>query len=102
MRRREFREETGLKIRSQGPIFLGDFLSGKKHVVDVIFRVSLANGDEGIPRIKVGSDAGLADLRWFPIREAPKVGPPPLGSMLVSTNFVPETVWGRFPYGGSS
>jgi len=98
---REFREETGLKIRSQGPIFLGDFLSGRKHVVDVIFRVSLTNGDEGVPRIKVGSDAGLADARWFPIQDAPKVGPPPLGDMLVKTSFVPESVWGRFPYGGA-
>jgi 8-oxo-dGTP diphosphatase len=98
---REFREETGLRIRCQGPIFLGDFISGKKHVVDVIFRVALPDSQESLPRIRVGDDAGLADARWFPVQEAPEVGPPPLGDLLARTGFVPEDVWGRFSYGGA-
>lgn len=98
--RREFLEETSLKVRPQGPIFLGDFLSGTKHVVDVIFRVTLANEVEGTPAIQPGSDAGLADVRWFPVEDAPKVGPPPLGQMLLRTRYQPESVWGRIPYGG--
>ena len=98
---REFREETGLRIRCNAPIFLGDFLSGKKHIVDVIFRVALAESQETLPRIRAGSDAGLEDVRWFPVQDPPEVGPPPLGDMLVRTGFVPENVWGRFPYGGA-
>jgi 8-oxo-dGTP pyrophosphatase MutT (NUDIX family) len=98
---REFREETGLRVCSQGPIFLGDFLSGKKHIVDIIFRVALAGSEEGLPRIRVGADAGLADARWFPLQSVPEVGPPPLGDLLVRTGFVPENVWGRFAYGGT-
>jgi 8-oxo-dGTP diphosphatase len=98
---RELREETGIRVLPQGPVFLGDFLSGKKHIVDVIFRVSLKDTEAGLPRIRVGSDAGLADARWFALNDVPEVGPPPLGDLLRRTNFMPETVWGRFHYGGS-
>jgi ADP-ribose pyrophosphatase YjhB (NUDIX family) len=98
---REIREETGQKVLAQGPIFLGDFLSGKKHIVDVIFRVSLKEEGDGLPKIRVGTDAGLAEARWFPLDQVPKVGPPPLGDLLRRTDFVPEKLWGRFHYGGS-
>jgi 8-oxo-dGTP diphosphatase len=98
---REFLEETGIKVRPQGPVFLGDFLSGKKHIVDVIFRVSLQNSTNGIPRVRVGSDAGLADASWFPVQTAPEIGPPPLGDLLKKTEFVPEKFWHGFHYGGS-
>jgi ADP-ribose pyrophosphatase YjhB (NUDIX family) len=98
---REIREETGLRILPQGPVFLGDFLSGKKHIVDIIFRVSLKASVAGVPRVRVGDDAGLADAGWFPLDDVPELGPPPLGDLLRRTKFVPETVWGRFHYGGS-
>jgi len=98
---REIREETGIKVRPQGPIFLGDFLSGKKHIVDVIFRVSLQNSANGLPPVRVGADAGLADAAWFPVLHAPEIGPAPLGDLLKKTDFLPEKVWHAFHYGGS-
>ena len=98
---RELREETGIRVRCQGPIFLGDFLSGKKHIIDIIFRLAFDGPEQELPRIRVGADAGLEDVRWFPLQDTPGIGPPPLGELLAKTRFVPENVWGRFPYGGT-
>jgi 8-oxo-dGTP pyrophosphatase MutT (NUDIX family) len=98
---REILEETGIKIRPQGPVFLGDFLSGRKHIVDVIFRVDLQTAGKALPRIRIGDDAGLADARWFPLDAAPELGPPPLDQLLKQTHFSPENLWGQFHYGGA-
>lgn len=97
---REIREETGIKVRAHDPVFLGDFLSGKKHIVDVIFRVALKNG-RGLPPVEIGRDAGLADAAWFPVAKAPRIGPAPLGTLLKKSGFVPEKVRCGFLYGGS-
>jgi len=97
---RELREETGVRILPQGPIFLGDFLTGKKHIVDVIFRVSLSRNVQGLPPLRQGPDKGLAAVQWFAIQSVPKLGPPPLGAMLIRTGFAPESVWGKIQYGG--
>jgi 8-oxo-dGTP pyrophosphatase MutT (NUDIX family) len=97
---RELWEETGLRIRAQGPIFLGDFLTGKKHIVDVILRVALSRQAQRLPSLRQGPDKGLAAVQWFPIQGVPKLGPPPLGEMLIRTGFAPENVWGRIQYGG--
>jgi 8-oxo-dGTP diphosphatase len=98
---REILEETGIKIRPQGPVFLGDFLSGRKHIVDVIFRVDLQAPGKVLPRIRKGDDAGLADARWFPLDATPELGPPPLDQLLKRTHFTPESLWGQFHYGGA-
>ncbi len=97
---REIFEEAGLKVRSLGPIFLGDFLSGRKHVLDVFFRLELKEERGGLPPIRKGADRNLEDVKWFPVKDPPPIGPPPFGNLLLRSEFRPEAVWGKIFYGG--
>lgn len=96
---RELREETGLRVKAEDPLFLGDFVSGAK--LDVVFRVRLAKEADALPRLRLGDDGNLAAVEWWPTASPPKIGPPPLGDFLVRTKFDPEAWQGRIRYGGA-
>ncbi len=96
---RELREETGLRVKAEDPLFLGDFVSGFK--LDIVFRVRLAREAAELPKLTLGDDTNLAAVEWWPTDRPPKIGPPPLGDFLVKTKFDPEAWQGRLRYGGS-
>ncbi len=88
---REFREESGLRVTAEMPFFIGDFVTKKKHVVDIGFTVRLRAAAAGLPRIRPGAgDGNLERIQWFPLDGLPRLGPPPLGALLKRIAFRPD------------
>ena len=61
--RREVREETGLDVRIKKLLYIGDFLPGTKHVLDVIF---LGHLKGGMPTRQVEE---IEAIRFVPLAE---------------------------------
>ena len=72
--RREVAEETGLSARFSGVLYVGEFLRGGRHTVDVTARMTLEDdGGEarlgGDPEVASGSEPTLREVRWVRVEE---------------------------------
>ena len=70
---REISEETGLPTRFSGVLYLSEFLSERRHTVDVTVRVTPA-GDAAAelgrdPEVAPDSEPTLRELRWVEVEE---------------------------------
>ena len=70
---RELMEETGLKGRFAGVLYVSEFLQEGRHTVDVTAWVEVGEGGEAQlgsdPEVEEGSDATLKDVRWVGFEE---------------------------------
>jgi ADP-ribose pyrophosphatase YjhB (NUDIX family) len=66
-------EETGLKGRFAGVLYVSEFLQEGRHTVDVTAWVEVGEGGEAQlgsdPEVEEGSDATLKDVRWVGFEE---------------------------------
>ena len=64
---RELLEETGLKGRFAGVLYVSEFMAEDRHTVDVTVRVEAPNGEAQLgsdPEVEEGSEPTLRELRW--------------------------------------
>ena len=71
---REVAEETGLKARFAGVLYVGEFLREGRHTVDVVARM-VTEGDAAEarlgedPEVSPGSEPTLREVRWVGVEE---------------------------------
>ena len=64
---RELLEETGLKGKFAGVLYVSEFIIEGRHTVDVTARVEAADGEARLgsdPEVEEGSESTLRELRW--------------------------------------
>ena len=64
---RELLEETGLRGRFAGVLYVSEFLAENRHTVDVTARVEAPRGEAQLgsdPEVEEGSEPTLRELRW--------------------------------------
>lgn len=65
---REVAEETGLRARFSGVLYVGEFLREGRHTVDVVARMAAEDGAEARlgsdPEVAPGAEPTLRELRW--------------------------------------
>ena len=64
---RELLEETGLRGRFAGVLYVSEFLAENRHTVDVTARVEAPRGEARLgsdPEVEEGSEPTLRELRW--------------------------------------
>jgi 8-oxo-dGTP diphosphatase len=60
-------EETGLKGRFAGVLYVSEFMAEDRHTVDVTVRVEAPNGEAQLgsdPEVEEGAEPTLRELRW--------------------------------------
>lgn len=65
---RELLEETGLRGRFAGVLYVSEFLAENRHTVDVTARVEAPRGEARLgsdPEVEEGSEPTLRELRWI-------------------------------------
>ena len=74
---RELLEETGLKGRFIGVLYVSEFFAENRHTVDVTARVEANPGDEAQlgsdPEVEEGSEPTLRELRWVKTEELKEI-----------------------------
>lgn len=64
---RELREETGLESRFAGILYVSEFLTGRRHTVDITARVEPVSGEATLgsdPELSEGEEPTLRKVRW--------------------------------------
>jgi 8-oxo-dGTP diphosphatase len=64
---RELLEETGLRGRFAGVLYVSEFLEESRHTVDLTARVKISGGEARLgsdPEVEEGSEPTLRELRW--------------------------------------
>jgi 8-oxo-dGTP diphosphatase len=64
---RELLEETGLKGRFAGVLYVSEFMAEDRHTVDVTVRVEAPNGEAQLgsdPEVEEGAEPTLRELHW--------------------------------------
>ncbi len=73
---RELLEETGLKGRFAGVLYVSEFMAEDRHTVDVTVRVEAPNGEAQLgsdPEVEEGSEPTLRELRWVQSAELEEI-----------------------------
>jgi ADP-ribose pyrophosphatase YjhB (NUDIX family) len=74
---RELLEETGLKGRFIGVLYVSEFFGENRHTVDVTARAEANPGDEAQlgsdPEVEEGSELTLRELRWVKTGELKEI-----------------------------
>ena len=73
---RELLEETGLKGRFAGVLYVSEFMAEDRHTVDVTVRVEAPNGEAqlgGDPEVEEGAEPTLRELRWVQSAELEEI-----------------------------
>lgn len=87
---RELEEETGLRGRFSGVLYVGEFLREGRHTVDVTVRMAVdADAEAALgsdPEVAPGEEPTLRGLRWVGVDELAGIGllPPSLKERLLS------------------
>ena len=86
---RELEEETGLRGRFSGVLYVGEFLREDRHTVDVTVRMTVDEDSEATlgsdPEVAPGEEPTLRGLRWAGVDELAGIGllPAPLKARLL-------------------
>lgn len=86
---RELEEETGLRGRFSGVLYVGEFLREGRHTVDVTVRMAVdADAEAALgsdPEVAPGEEPTLRGLRWVGVDELAGIGllPPSLKERLL-------------------
>ena len=74
---RELMEETGLKGKFAGILYVSDFIAEDRHTVDVTARVEVSPGDEpelgSDPEVGEGAEATLKEVRWVAVEDLAEI-----------------------------
>lgn len=74
---REVREETGLRGRFIGVLYVSEFMREGRHTVDVTARVEVSPGEAAElgsdPEVEEGSEPTLREVRWVGLEELREV-----------------------------
>ena len=73
---RELLEETGLRGRFTGVLYVSEFLAENRHTVDVTARVEVSGGEARLgsdPEVEEGSEPTLRELRWVETEELGRI-----------------------------
>ena len=73
---RELLEETGLKGRFAGVLYVSEFMAEDRHTVDVTVRVEAPKGEAQLgsdPEVEEGSEPTLRELRWVQSAELEEI-----------------------------
>jgi 8-oxo-dGTP diphosphatase len=84
---REFREETGLKVKAGDLLFVVDAKTEqeRRHFVTCVFELAFLDAPSQPPAVTNGTDQAVRAVRWVPFEEVPGViGRPSLGEPLVN------------------
>jgi ADP-ribose pyrophosphatase YjhB (NUDIX family) len=69
---RELLEETGLRGKFTGVLYVSEFLAENRHTVDVTARLEVSDGEARLgsdPEVEQGSEPTLRGLRWVETAE---------------------------------
>lgn len=69
--KREFREEIGLEVRVEDIVMINDFISPKRHILNLYFSVTESDGASAEPRDT--PDGGVSAFRWFDPTEMERI-----------------------------
>ena len=73
---RELLEETGLKGRFLGVLYVSEFLQEGRHTVDITVRVEAPRGEANLgsdPEVEESSEPTLKELRWVEMGELAEI-----------------------------
>ncbi|MBI2933653.1 MAG: NUDIX hydrolase [Planctomycetes bacterium] len=93
---RELLEETGVRARAQSLFYIGEFLSGRRPVLDVAFVMRFE--EEGTA---TESDDSIESVRWFPLAGVPEIGPKPLEALLTRHRHDPDALRAAVHHAGA-
>ncbi len=73
---RELMEETGLKGRFEGVLYVSEFLQEGRHTVDITARMEVSSEEASLgsdPEVEEGSEPTLKELRWLDMGELAEI-----------------------------
>jgi len=94
---RELLEETGLKGRFLGVLYVSEFLQEERHTVDITARIEAPRGEANLgsdPEVEEGSEPTLKELRWV---EAGELAEIPLLPGWIKERLLQDAEWGWPP-----